>query len=284
MESGRGYEFLRAASNASSTLDDLLAQAEAQLDVNELETAEPGQNLQASLVRVEPHSLVRIEPHSLVRVESSGPVCLPASEMQLDRTLGNAPPHPGAGESGVAPKRGGSLMMKRKSSYGAPAVQGLRGCGGAPQAGILAWSTDDVRGWLVREGMECVAGAARERRIDGRDLIHFDKECWSELGVSAALDRARLMARLQEASKEAAAAEQAAAPRAAVEVLPADQQAPEVRLWKCSLQLVPRWAASRRGNPNQQNARCVMSLTKCDETNGSTLQNSASNDVRSRCN
>jgi len=90
MESGRGYEFLRAASNASSTLDDLLAQAEAQLDVNELETAEPGQNLQASLVRVEPHSLVRIEPHSLVRVESSGPVCLPASEMQLDRTLGTA--------------------------------------------------------------------------------------------------------------------------------------------------------------------------------------------------
>ena len=69
--------------------------------------------------------------------------------------------------------------------------------------------------------MECVAGAARERRIDGRDLIHFDQECWSELGVSAALDRARLMARLQEASKEAAAAEQAAAPRAAVEVLPA---------------------------------------------------------------
>jgi len=136
--------------------------------------------------------------------------------MLEDAEEGDAPPHPGAGESGVAPKRGGRLMMRSKSSYGAPAssVQGLRGCSGAgaPQAGILAWSTDDVCGWLVREGMECVAGAARERRIDGRDLIHFDKECWSELGVSAALDRARLMARLQEASKEAAAAEQAAAP------------------------------------------------------------------------
>ena len=81
------------------------------------------------------------------------------------------------------------------------------------QMGMPAWSTDDVCEWLVREGMECVAGAARGRRIDGRDLIHFDKECWSELGVSAALDRARLMARLQEASKETAAAEQAAAPR-----------------------------------------------------------------------
>ena len=137
--------------------------------------------------------------------------------MLEDAEEGDAPPHPGAGESGVAPKRGGRLMMRSKSSYGAPAssVQGLRGCSGAgaPQAGILAWSTDDVCGWLVREGMECVAGAARERRIDGRDLIHFDKECWSELGVSAALDRARLMARLQEASKETAAAEQAAAPR-----------------------------------------------------------------------
>jgi len=135
--------------------------------------------------------------------------------MLEDAEEGNAPPHPGAGESGVAPKRGGSFMRRRKSSYGAPAssMQGLPGCDGAPQAGILAWSTDDVCEWLVREGMECVAGAARERRIDGRDLIHFDQECWSELGVSAALDRARLMARLQEASKEAAAAEQAAAPR-----------------------------------------------------------------------
>ena len=105
-----------------------------------------------------------------------------------------------------APASGGSLL-RRKKTISAP--HGFRNRS-APQVGISAWSTDDLCEWLVSEGMEHVIGAARERQVDGRDLVHFDKECWGELGVSSALDRARLMARLQDASKEAAAAMQAA--------------------------------------------------------------------------
>lgn len=124
--------------------------------------------------------------------------------MLEDAEEGKASPPAGAGDSG------GSLMAVGSLSSGRLLRRKKTRRRSAPQAGISAWSTDDLCEWLVSEGMEHVVGAARERQVDGRDLVYFDKECWGELGVSSALDRARLMARLRDASKEAAAAKQTA--------------------------------------------------------------------------
>lgn len=68
-----------------------------------------------------------------------------------------------------------------------------------------SWTRDDVKTWLTAVGFPEVAAAAWQRNVDGKMLQFLGKEGWQELGVSSAVERARIMSLTSEQSETAAA-------------------------------------------------------------------------------
>ena len=76
---------------------------------------------------------------------------------------------------------------------------------------VAAWSSQRVARWLSRQGAQAaaVAQAAAAAHIDGATLLELDGDAWRELGVTSAIERAKLLAAVKKAAvgEEAAPAE-----------------------------------------------------------------------------
>ena len=69
---------------------------------------------------------------------------------------------------------------------------------------LSSWTVTAVARWLTEQGQHEVAKAATRARVDGAMLLELDAAAWQELGVSTALERARLAAAVKRAAALAA--------------------------------------------------------------------------------
>ena len=67
---------------------------------------------------------------------------------------------------------------------------------------LSAWNKIQVRDWFRVLNLNILAGACYEANIDGALLIELDTEAWKELGVTSAIERARMIASVKKKSRE----------------------------------------------------------------------------------
>ena len=65
---------------------------------------------------------------------------------------------------------------------------------------VAEWSVSDVSTWLLVRGHKDLADATQKSQIDGGTLIELDAAGWSELGVSSAVQRAKLLSAVKQAA------------------------------------------------------------------------------------
>lgn len=70
---------------------------------------------------------------------------------------------------------------------------------------IAQWGSRQVASWLEDQGRAEVAQAARNHRVNGAMLLELDTAAWAELGVTSALERARLISEVKQAAAVSAA-------------------------------------------------------------------------------
>lgn len=71
---------------------------------------------------------------------------------------------------------------------------------------VAEWSQEQVGDWLESIGRPELAQSILTNGVDGRVLLKLDGEAWTELGVSSALERAKILAAVERASRRSAAA------------------------------------------------------------------------------
>ena len=91
---------------------------------------------------------------------------------------------------------------------GSPNASPMRDRTAKEATGPLAeWTVDEVAAWLMVNGQKTISEKARSAQIDGSVLIELDAEGWKELGVTSAIERAKLLAAVKKAALAEASGE-----------------------------------------------------------------------------
>ena len=92
---------------------------------------------------------------------------------------------------------------------GSPNASPMRDRTAKEATGPLAeWTVDEVAAWLMVNGQKTISEKARSAQIDGSVLMELDTAGWEELGVTSAIERAKLLAAVKKAALAEASGDQ----------------------------------------------------------------------------